>query len=73
MTIVLFIIPGIFLLWDVLSLIAIRIESRKKEDEAAEKMKQPHLKNPKFTATYKSKKKTSTMSKTSIINQLNIE
>lgn len=65
MTIVLFIIPGIFLLWDILSLIAIRIESKKKEEEAAEKMKQPHLEKPKFTATYKSKTKT--------INPLNFE
>lgn len=65
MVVALFIIPGIFLLWDILSLIAIGIEDRKKEKEAAEKMKQPHLENPKFTATYKPKTKT--------INPLNIE
>ena len=67
MTIALFIIPGIFLVWDILSLIVIGIESRKREKEAAEKMKQPHLENPKFTATYKPKKKTST------VNSLNFD
>ena len=65
MTIALFIIPGIFLLWDILSLIAIRIESRKEEKEASEKMKQSHLEKPKFATTHKSKTKT--------INPLNIE
>lgn len=64
MLISLLIIPGIFLVWNILSLIAIRIGSRKKEKEAAEKMKQP-LEKPKFTATYKSKTKT--------INPLNFE
>ena len=66
MTIALFIIPGIFLVWDILSLIVIGIESRKREKEAVEKMKQPHLENPKFIATYKPKK-------TSTVNPLNFD